>query len=979
MALAQRRIEIPLAGGIDQETADKILPLGFDLELENCQWARKGEVEKRPGGAAMAMGTTPGAGVVPPIWQLAQHRGSLVALGKAGNAGINVYSEPLAKWLLADSGGAGRLRGPVKVTTTTVASESGTDHRLPDVAYINYGAGFRGEAHVAGASVLGSVFDANNKRLYTFSATGTFPRCFSIGQWFVTTFLDGAFVRLMIWDAANPGATFTTALPASNASSLTSGLDVVSKSATVFTIVYRTTTPSMAGIDVTCTSSVSAAAPYAITTAAAGVIDPAVNIGVCQDFAASGFRVVLTCDAANGVRAHYINGSNVTTKTLTIDAAATANVFHLTGYTIDSTPHLTILYDISGTVASDPRLKMATVLGADVVTAADWLRSARVGSKPFIYNSNYYAIGTYDSATQPTGFLFRVPNDTTLLSERTPQARFSTWKYGVGGAAVPHIPAVATLATGKLLSASSFNARLTSFGGARYYELGTEFIDIEFDPVIGRPVEVGNWLLVPSGGQLNIYDGKTFAELPFCMYPEQPTLVQSDTGPGALTLLGTYTYLLVFRYSDNSGALHRSAVSFDKAITLTGTNDTVTLTIPCLGVTSWPVTIEIYRNESNKTAFYKIGTVANSVVVPTVSYIDQAADAAIISGELLYSSGGVLEYDPLPGALAVCVHKGIVYVIPSEDPTTIWYSNRLEDGKGPSFSETKVIRIADAFGAGVSLTSDGTYVYLHKAQAIYQLIGEGTDTLGRGSAIVAQLVETGIGTTNPQSVIVTPAGIIFKAAAGFYVKPQGGPSVHIGGQVQAFNGLTITAAVLHPDKNQVRYHTNTNRTLTYNYRYGKWSPWSGAQTATAAVVWGTTPVFANGSTVYKEDTTLFTDNGTAYEEAAATSWLALAGLKGWQYTWTLQGTGERVADHTLQVKVFHDFDDVTPAQTKTQVIGAASKWDWELPIKRGMSASMKVRLSDQASTGAGFKASALTLIYGVMGGAQRVAPSKRMT
>lgn len=998
MALAQRKLEIPLFGGIDSETADKLLPLGFGLELENCQYAKKGEIEKRPGFAAMAMATVDG-GAVPPIWQLATHKGSLVALGKSGEKPISVYSPARAKWTLSTSNAdtvavRSQLRGPVKVTTLPIGSGP-YNHFTPDVCFINYGTGYLGVAHYvndAAQSTAVTVIDAvSERRLFDYRVAGTalfqrgLNRVFSVGSFFVAVYYEAGSLKLISFDlsVASPAASLQTIT--ANASNVAGVYEIAKKSATVWTVFYRTTSNAMAGRDITVVGSVSIGAEYAVQTAAAGTINPSMGIGVVEDLSGSGFRVLLESSLAAGVRAHYINASNVTTKTLVIDAAAITNVFQLTGFTVDSDPHIHVMFDVLASPGYNTKIRLATVTGADVVTVVDWERSVSLSSKPFRYNGSNYVAARFTSNTQPTEFLLRVPATTADVVEKSPQARWHTWTSGAELTA-SKLASVWVSADSRLFyGVAAKKTRVASSSAATFLESGIDVLKFEFDPVVGKPVEYNDMLLVPTGGQLGAFDGRDFSDFGFPVYPEPPTLAESNTAGGALTLTGVYTYCLVYSWLDHNAALHRSAVSFTTGITLTGANDTVTVTCPTLRILGTAgsggrvMNIEVYRNESNGVTFYKVGSVVNDPTVDTVAFVDDDADTAIIAGELLYASGGVLEYDPPPGALAVCVHKDKTFLISSENPDEVWYSNVTIAGRGPRWSEAKVIRVSDGQGAGVALASDGTNVYLWKGAAVYLLVGEGTDTLGRGAPITYQQVETGLGTTNPQSVVVTPQGPMFKAAAGIYLKPGGAPAAHVGGPMQAYNGLTIVAAVLHPDKNQVRFHTSTNRTLVLNYRYNRWSTFTGTQTATAAVVWGTTPVFANGSTVYKEDVAIFTDAAAAYEQAVATSWLSLAGLKGWQYTWTLQGAGERVGDHTLQVKVFNDQDDATPTQTKTAVIGAGHKWDWELPIKRGMSASMKVRLSDQSAANGGFKASLLVLLYGVMGGLQRVAPSKRMT
>jgi hypothetical protein len=121
---------------------------------------------------------------------------------------------------------------------------------------------------------------------------------------------------------------------------------------------------------------------------------------------------------------------------------------------------------------------------------------------------------------------------------------------------------------------------------------------------------------------------------------------------------GSYSYVAVYKWTDNTGRDHRSTptpVALEVDLTASTDVQAVKLQVPTLRVTNKEnVVIEIYRTEDDGVEFYKVTTDAspleNDTTVDSVTFVDTVSDEDLISRELLYTTGGVLENISAPAS-----------------------------------------------------------------------------------------------------------------------------------------------------------------------------------------------------------------------------------------------------------------------------------------------------------------------------------------
>jgi len=110
-----------------------------------------------------------------------------------------------------------------------------------------------------------------------------------------------------------------------------------------------------------------------------------------------------------------------------------------------------------------------------------------------------------------------------------------------------------------------------------------------------------------AGGQLKAYDGNVLTEENF-NYPPDNLIVTDGTGTGVFDEQKTYSYRAIYSWTDAQGNIHRSGFNEGGIWTSTGTSTLANLVvqIPTLPLTQKSnVYLELYRTAASGTVFYK--------------------------------------------------------------------------------------------------------------------------------------------------------------------------------------------------------------------------------------------------------------------------------------------------------------------------------------------------------------------------------------
>lgn len=406
---------------------------------------------------------------------------------------------------------------------------------------------------------------------------------------------------------------------------------------------------------------------------------------------------------------------------------------------------------------------------------------------------------------------------------------------------------------------------------------------------------------------------------------------------GNATGAGSRTYYVVYSQLDNRGQIHRSAPSPALFVTVPAMGDqtgsggalgptqayvTTTVTAPTLRVTHKSVSIDIYRTPMSGSAAYKLTSIANNPAVDTVSFTDTTADTDLLSGELLYTSGGALPNMAPPACTLMTTWQNRVLISgmndPYADPFSVWYSKGWSPGNGVAFSPPLSFRVDQQGGPITALWVQDEKLIIAKRNRLYFMVGDGPDDTGANNNFSApQVINTDVGCIAPESVCFTPLGTFFQAEKGIYLLDRSLQAKYVGAPVERYNGQTITSANLLPTVSQIRftfsslYDSTLVGGLTYDYVMDQWSTITNNLAQHAIILNGAYYYVAADGTVRQETPGSYLDNGAPYSVRVVTTWFKTAGVQGLQRIWNAYLLMEYRSAHHLRVRVAYDYDPTT--------------------------------------------------------------------
>lgn len=599
----------------------------------------------------------------------------------------------------------------------------------------------------------------------------------------------------------------------------------------------------------------------------------------------------------------------------------------------------------------------------------------------------YYLPVTYESSLQSAYYLF----DVTFVANNFAPFNEAKALYGLGGglSVAGCIGAVGAISSTVMCMGA---LRLVQNpGGQKFFAISQLRFDFAAASV-SQPRRLGENAHV-SGGCTRAYDAVGNPELGFHVFPELPTLVQGAAG--GLTLLGAYSWAVVYIWQDSRGQFHRSAPSPIASTTLTGANATVTLTIPTLRLSQKDGTnpialvyIEVYRTVAGGTTFYRVNATGAPLIsdqgVNTVSYIDAAADATVSANEFIYTTGKVLPHIGPPSARLMETWRNRLFLAGTENPLELWVSNEYTPGEGVSFSDTLVLALEADGGPITALCEMDDRLVIFKRSAIYVIAGDGPTLTGDNQYHAPTRLTSIVGAVDQRGVVRTRDGVMFKSTRGIYLLAHTGAIAYVGAGVDTYNSLTVTGACSLDDDEQVRFVTSEGRTLVYHYGFadeqgvGRWTTFTN-QPAVDCIAWNGKFVFIKSDgTVVEETVGAYTDpGGTSIAAKVRLCWLNLTQFFGRFKLYGLHMLGDLLATFTLTHRIAYDYD-ATVAETETKAVTVATPVPLQLDPARRRAVAAQVTL-EETSTTQGFQLSGWGLEVGVQPGAAKAGAEKKLT
>lgn len=321
-----------------------------------------------------------------------------------------------------------------------------------------------------------------------------------------------------------------------------------------------------------------------------------------------------------------------------------------------------------------------------------------------------------------------------------------------------------------------------------------------------------NGQLFFSGARLKEFDGSQLYESGLFAGPKEFTL--SDGG-GGLDITGTLQYVLVWKWIDAGGRIHRSAASDPKSIDLEGEGHGIAITVApppfsdriANGTTT--IFVEVYRTLVDESVFHLLNPNVRYVYSPDLAtplvITDEHTDADIEGNEVVYTQvGNTLNNREPPPCKYIWAGEDRLLMGGLEDPSMYQFSKKSRPGYGVAFSSAEAFRgTIEGDVTGVAQL-DGTW-FVGSRENIWAIVGQGPDDTGAGDFSPPRKLPSDTGFTSFRSILEVPQGLLFQGKGNrMFLLPRGGAAPSwVGRNIQdTLNAYPfITCATYLPEEN----------------------------------------------------------------------------------------------------------------------------------------------------------------------------------
>lgn len=658
------------------------------------------------------------------------------------------------------------------------------------------------------------------------------------------------------------------------------------------------------------------------------------------------------------------------------------------------------VYEISAADSVNHYIKKNTGnFSGTIGVPAVFLRSVGLCSKQFYHEDNIYIGLSFDTNLQSTYFFS--DNSGTIVTKVSPSLGGGHVLNGV-------LPKINIISDDKFLFTSQIKGKNSSENGVFFSLLGINSTILDFN--LKDPYQ--NELLADNlhiaGGILQMYDGDEVVEHGFHVYPEILTAGATATTGGFISN-GNYSYIALYKWVDNYGHEHRSVPSLSLDVILSGgtSAQTQTIAIPTLRLTNKEnVVIELYRTENNGTIYYKTSSVTtpnfNNKSVDTINIVDTTSDSDLISREILYTTGGVLDNTAASSCSLIATHTASnrLFTAGLENSNMLQYSKIQLSGLPVEFNDTQTILVDPVGGPISAIISMDEKLIIFEEDAIFYISGSGPNNLGQQNNFSEpERITNDVGCIDARSVVLIPSGLMFKSRKGIFFLNRGLTVEYIGAPVERYNDLSITSAKVIGEFNQVRFTTSDGDCLVYNYNLNLWSTFTNHEAKSAEVLNNDYYYIRNDNELFKENRQSFSDNGSPIKLLLETGWMSFNQLQGFQRVYKMLILGDYKSDHKLKVRFAYDFNnsfiqekvidpldfinnlaygEESPYGSGSPYGSSGNVYQARVDLQKQKCQTIKVRIEDQQEVaGEGFSLSAITLQLGGKEGLFKVNSNKK--
>lgn len=789
------RVVVPFSSGAREDIDPRVMPEGALKRVENLRLTREGRLVLRYGYSVIALTSQKSfssafLNLVP--YDLVNYNGRLFAVGATsigtdGPEDLYEYvDEPRYKWRSTSNDLAERLCPVTKLRNlSSISAISLTVTRMDAAA----GGGRVCLAYQSTASTVTVwiVEVATNSLVLEQVITSlTAPRVIAVGSVFFLAGITSAGTAVQLWryDPATDDYAFTQLTDAYAAGATVSLMDAqVNEAGTGFSVaIARNATPA-----VTIKVFSSAGAVTNTITSIAAVL---IQLAVYQQ-ATRVHILTVEADFHLDLRTYVIaTGALENTST---DLASTALTDRQPTLTANISGNLTIaLYEKAALDVITVTLAPSTHAGATTATGHRHQLNSKLAVNPEwsgAVDGVFYGCLVAENASSSAHCLMMDYSQAII-------GAFIDKGLALAGhaEALPNLPKDAS--TGKF-----YWPRLVADRDGRAGPAVTEF---EVGASDRRQMAVVDGQLYTSGGVVQSFAGRHLVDAGF---PNRPHIISASqsTAAGGLTLLAQYAIVCVYEWVDEQNRLHQSEPSDVTEVTLTGTNNTITLSV------SGPLTSRLRGTEASTS----VKIVAYQSLAAPDKQLLRAASASPNNNQALLEVSIVLTLSDL-----VLAAQGAIYTQASSGARSgpnafvspfpaaaLWASaSRVQSAGLPNEFEIQESRapfpgepISWAENLGGRATAADRVLAIvslderrigFTANGLYEWSGEGLDINGVGDLGTPRRLPSpgGLygGADGWRSLVETAVGIFFQLAIdSIYLLPRGGGApLFIGKEVQ---------------------------------------------------------------------------------------------------------------------------------------------------------------------------------------------------
>ena len=1038
--LVKTNTNINFAQGLDTKSDPKQVRLGKFLSLQNSIFTKAGLLQKRNGFKQLpAVPDTTAS-------YLTTFNGNLTAVGQA----ISAYSQGAGSWV-----SKGNIQ-PCSVGTLPIIKNNLNQTQCDSVVasnglictvYSELNSSTTTYKYVVSDSVTGQNIVAPVAIPVSSGVVTGSPRVFLLGSYFVIVFTNvisaTSHLQYITVSSVNPtSVTANTDIASSYVSSTNLSWDGVSSGNNLY-ISYAATSSTISTVYLTQQAAASAGVPSAAVTFS----QKATSVSVCVDNMNPSSPTIWTALYRSDTSVGYVYAldQNLGTILGLTQIISTGTILNLASAAQNGT--ITVFQEVSNNYSFDSSIpthfvRAVTCTSAGTVgTPFTVVRSVGLASKAFIVSGTIYFLSAYQSTYQPTFFLINgstsVQAGPIVVAKIAYENGGGYLSVGLPSVSISRSTAQFTYLYKDLIAplATLGNSQQTTnagSGGGVYAQTGINLASIQIGTQNIDTAEIGSDLHV-SGGFFWMYDGYIPVEHNFFLWPDMDTANPTDaaswstTGgsvhaqPDGATNTNAYYYQVTYEWSDNQGNIFRSAPSIPIAVTTTGsgTSGSITLNIPTLRLTyknANPVKIVIYRWSVANQDYYQVTSLTaptlNSTTSDSIQYVDTLADASIVGNALIYTTGGVIEDINAPASNIMTLFDTRLWLVDAEDPNLLWFSKQVIEATPVEMSDLLTYYVAPNAGVqqstgpitGLAAMDDKLIIF--KADAIYYINGSGPDNTGANNQYSNPIfVTTTVGCANQQSIVLTPAGLMFQSDKGIWLLGRDLSTSYIGAPVEAYNTSTVQSGVNVPETTQIRFTLNTGQTLMYDYYYDQWAVFVGVPAISSCIYNKLHTILNSTDGVYQENPGSYLDGSNPVLMSFTTSWFNLAGLQGYMRAYEFFLLGSYVTPHKLSLQIAYDYGDgpeqstlITPQNFSpaygnigpygqgtgvgTPYGGPGSLENWRVFLQKQRCQAFQITLNEVYNSdpgvpaGAGLTLSGINLVYAVKKGWRTISAAQ---